>query len=204
MLIVASCSNIKKIVKYKSPEERQAIADSGKSGKSDLVDNGCGGNHYKIISPKSKDSLSVDIDGIKYSFIIDYVDFGDKFLANMGGRTDRTNDYDLGMVIENKLDKEVEINWDKSTYIGPNGISERLMTTGTLYIDKGKGQPNSLIPPKSKIVLMIYPASKAQNINGKWYLEKLGLVSGDKFSYFIFSQGKKSKGNLIKLELCKH
>ena len=67
----------------------------------------------------------------------------------------------FGILINNKLDKVVTINWNKSV-ICVDGISLGIpFTDGIKYIDAGKENiiPSSILPPNSILVRNLYSTS---------------------------------------------
>jgi len=104
----------------------------------------------------------------KYSFsLIEPVQQGIFVINEQTSIMDSTNNLqitispgseDIGLIIENKSNQTVKINWDEVLFIDPSGSTHRVIHKTTNFIDKNQPQPPSIIPAGSKLEDTIIPS----------------------------------------------
>lgn len=63
------------------------------------------------------------------------------------------------MALHNKSDKSIRIHWDESSWVGVDGMAEKINPLGSQKADKIGGKNETVIPSHSRITEMILPAS---------------------------------------------
>ena len=66
--------------------------------------------------------------------------------------------YDIRFVLENKTDHSIKIVWDEAAFTDQTGVSHRVIHSGTKIADRFSSQPPTVVPRKSRISDLIYPA----------------------------------------------
>lgn len=59
--------------------------------------------------------------------------------------------------LENKTDHTLRVIWDEGAYVGPNGVSSRIVNGNTRVIDMEREQPPTVVPAHASAVLNIIP-----------------------------------------------
>ncbi|QHE76779.1 hypothetical protein [Hydrogenophaga sp. PBL-H3] len=78
----------------------------------------------------------------------------------------------IGMVIRNKTETVMRIDWNNVAYVDTDGLSHRVIHEGVKMAEKNAVMPPTVIPPGSMINDLIYPASYISYSTGT------GRVSG--------------------------
>lgn len=65
----------------------------------------------------------------------------------------------IGLEFRNKSSDVIEVAWDQSVYIDEEGNSSRLIKGGVNLAEKDRPQPNTVIPPGSKLQETVFPVS---------------------------------------------
>lgn len=65
----------------------------------------------------------------------------------------------IGMVIRNKTDTVMRIDWNNVAYVDTGGLSHRVIHEGVRLTEKNVVMPPTVIPPGSMIEDLVYPAS---------------------------------------------
>jgi hypothetical protein len=68
----------------------------------------------------------------------------------------------------NKSPDVIEVAWDQCVYIDENGNSSRLIRGNVNLAEKDRPQPNTVIPPGSKLQETVFPVDRVQQEDGKW------------------------------------
>lgn len=96
---------------------------------------------YHIILANSKDSTTFDDGNIIATFGL------------LNGIT---------LTLKNQLDQPIEILWNETSIVMPDGTSEKIIHSGVKYIDRGKEMPNTAIPPGAKIDDKLIPIENVE------------------------------------------
>lgn len=78
----------------------------------------------------------------------------------------------IGLVLHNKSDHSMKINWDNSAWISPEGTSQRVIHSGVKYSEKNSLQAPSIIIRKGKLKGQLTPADNIVYDDG-WYVRPL-------------------------------
>ena len=74
----------------------------------------------------------------------------------------------IGLDIRNTSGDVLEVAWDQSVYIDEDGNSSRLIKANVSLAEKDRPQPNTVIPPGTKLQETVFPVDHVQQVNGKW------------------------------------
>ncbi len=74
----------------------------------------------------------------------------------------------IGLEFCNKSSDVIEIAWDQSVYIDEDGNSSRLIRGNVNLAEKDRPQPNTVIPPGTKLQETVFPVDHIQQEDGKW------------------------------------
>jgi hypothetical protein len=74
----------------------------------------------------------------------------------------------IGLEFRNKSSDVMEVAWDQSAYIDEDGNSSRLMKGNVSLAEKDRPQPNTVIPPGTKLQETVFPVDRVQQNSGKW------------------------------------
>jgi hypothetical protein len=74
----------------------------------------------------------------------------------------------IAVNIENKSDIPIQIVWDKTNYIH-GSEAKKVMHTGVKYADRNQSQPNTIIPPGTRIQEEIVPTENVSFYSGGTY-----------------------------------
>jgi hypothetical protein len=132
--------------------------------------------------------------------------------------TPDTADAGTSFVFKNKTNSPLQIVWDESNYIDPNGKAERIFHSGVKIIDRSQSQPPTNIPPQSSVSDDVIPIGNVTWASyGMWTysplcgtrdLEKFTISDdecvGKTFTYFFtyLLDGKK-KNLTVKFKLAR-
>jgi hypothetical protein len=76
----------------------------------------------------------------------------------------------LGISLEfrNTSSDVIEVAWDQSVYIDEDGNSSRLIKGNVNLAEKDRPQPNTVIPPGTKLQETVFPVDRIKQVDGKW------------------------------------
>lgn len=103
--------------------------------------------HFTLINQTTDDSLTFEDSSIKIKF---------------------SPDNGIGLSLYNKLDSSISIVWNDASIIMPGGTSEKIIHAGVKYIDEGRAMPNTLIPPKARILDNVVPIDNLVLSSNGW------------------------------------
>ncbi len=108
---------------------------------------------------------------------------------------------DIGIVLFNKTDAGIKIDWTSAAFIDTDGTSEKVIHKGTRYIKRHEQQAPTTIPPQATLEDVMIPADNIHwESDGGWYLDELfpgfpnDSYSGKRFRVFLPME---VKGQLI-------
>lgn len=70
--------------------------------------------------------------------------------------------------ISNKLNEPISVNWDSIAYVDSNGISHRVIKSGTRIADRGRPIGTVVIPPNARIEEIFQPIDGIDFEYGTW------------------------------------
>lgn len=77
-----------------------------------------------------------------------------------------TANFSLGngiyVVLKNNMDQPIEILWNETSIVMPDGTTKKIMHSGIKYIDRGQNMPNTVIPPGAKINDKLIPIDRVR------------------------------------------
>ena len=79
----------------------------------------------------------------------------------------------IGLDFRNTSDDVIEIAWDQSVYIDEEGNSSRLIKGNVNLAEKDRPQPNTVIPPGTKLQETVFPVDHVKLVDGKWQQEPI-------------------------------
>lgn len=74
----------------------------------------------------------------------------------------------IGLEFRNTSNDVIEIAWDQSVYIDEDGNSSRLIKGNVNLAEKDRPQPNTVIPPGTKLQETVFPVDHIKQVDGKW------------------------------------
>ena len=74
----------------------------------------------------------------------------------------------IGLDIQNTSGDVLEVAWDQSVYIDEDGNSSRLVKANVNLAEKDRPQPNTVIPPRSKLQETVFPVDHIRQVDGRW------------------------------------
>ncbi len=74
----------------------------------------------------------------------------------------------ISFILTNKTDHSIKIIWDEAAYVDENGVSHRVMHSGTKLIDRDNSQPNSVVVRNGTITDIIFPTENVYYIGGQY------------------------------------
>jgi hypothetical protein len=74
----------------------------------------------------------------------------------------------IGLDFRNKSSDVIEVVWDQSVYIDEDGNSSRLIRSNVNLAEKDRPQPNTVIPPGTKLQETVFPIDRVKQEDGKW------------------------------------
>jgi hypothetical protein len=79
----------------------------------------------------------------------------------------------MGLEFRNTSPDVIEVAWDQSVYIDEDGNSSRLIRGNVSLAEKDRPQPNTIIPPGTKLQETVFPVDHVKQSDGKWSQEPL-------------------------------
>ena len=76
--------------------------------------------------------------------------------------------YQIGLLLENKSEHTMKINWDNAAWISPAGISSRVIHSGVRLVDRNSPQAPSVIVRGGKLSDIIIPSDNIYYASGKY------------------------------------
>jgi hypothetical protein len=76
--------------------------------------------------------------------------------------------YGIGLEFRNKTSDVIEVAWDQSVYIDEDANSSRLIKGNVNLAEKDRPQPNTVIPPGTKLQETVFPIDRVRQEDGKW------------------------------------
>jgi hypothetical protein len=114
----------------------------------------------------------------------------------------------IGFVLQNNIDKTIKIDWDKISYIGPTGVTERVIHTSAQLIEKNTLQTPTIIRPRKKINDDIAPVSLIYKRGDDWNTaplfngyKKEDLENKEMSIYFPLEIGGEKRNIHLRLKL---
>jgi hypothetical protein len=74
----------------------------------------------------------------------------------------------IGLEFRNTSNDVIEVAWDQSVYIDEDGNSSRLIKGNVNFAEKDRSQPNTVIPPGTKLQETVFPVDRIRQVSGKW------------------------------------
>jgi hypothetical protein len=74
----------------------------------------------------------------------------------------------IGLEFRNTSNDVIEVAWDQSVYIDEEGNSSRLIKGNVNLAEKDRPQPNTVIPPGTKLQETVFPVDHITQVDGKW------------------------------------
>jgi hypothetical protein len=74
----------------------------------------------------------------------------------------------IGLEFRNKSSDVIEVAWDQSVYIDEDGNSSRLIRGNVNLSEKDRPQPNTVIPPGTKLQETVLSIDRIREEDGKW------------------------------------
>jgi hypothetical protein len=78
------------------------------------------------------------------------------------------NVHGVGLEFRNTSTDVIEVAWDQSVYIDEDGNSSRLIKGNVTFAEKDRPQPNTVIPPGTKLQETVFPIDHIRQVDGKW------------------------------------
>ena len=78
------------------------------------------------------------------------------------------NLHGIGLEFRNTSSDVIEVAWDQSVYIDEDGSSSRLIRGNVNLAEKDRPQPNTVIPPGTKLQETVFPVDHIRQADGKW------------------------------------
>jgi len=97
----------------------------------------------------------------------------------------------IELTIANHGMETVVLLWDECSLVLPNRESLKIIHTGVRYIEKGKPQAPTPIPPKAFIREAVWPADYVQWVGSRWVERGIKIGTGDKISVHLAWQDSK-------------
>jgi hypothetical protein len=97
----------------------------------------------------------------------------------------------IGLMIINKTDHLVVIDWDRCALILPDGRSERVIHVGVRYLEKAAPQAPTPIPPSAEVEEAIWPSNFIRwrsgygNTSGGWEEDPIRVSPGDVIKLYL-------------------
>jgi hypothetical protein len=79
----------------------------------------------------------------------------------------------IGLEFRNKSSDVIEVAWDQSVYIDEDANSSRLIKGNVNLAEKDRPQPNTVIPPGTKLQETVFPIDRVRQEDGKWTQEPI-------------------------------
>jgi hypothetical protein len=74
----------------------------------------------------------------------------------------------IGLEFRNTSNDVIEVAWDQSVYIDEDGNSSRLIKGNVNLAEKDRPQPNTVVPPGTKLQETVFPVDHIRQVSGKW------------------------------------
>jgi len=74
----------------------------------------------------------------------------------------------IGLEFRNMSPDVIEVAWDQSVYIDEDANSSRLIKGDVNLAEKDRPQPNTVIPPGTKLQETVFPIDHVRQEDGKW------------------------------------
>jgi hypothetical protein len=74
----------------------------------------------------------------------------------------------IGLEFRNTSNDVIEVAWDQSVYVDEDGNSSRLIKGNVNLAEKDRAQPNTVIPPGTKLQETVFPVDHIRQLSGKW------------------------------------
>src|ERR1039458_1650871 len=79
----------------------------------------------------------------------------------------------IGLEFRNTSNDVIEVAWDQSVYIDEEGNSSRLIKGNVNLAEKDRPQPNTVIPPGTKLQETVFPVDHVKQTREGWSQEPL-------------------------------
>lgn len=95
----------------------------------------------------------------------------------------------IGFTIENKTNDPLKIDWEKSAYIDPDGVSHRIIHRGVKLVERAQAEEPTTIPPLTQVDEFAYPADEVAWVEDlrEWKEPELFPASGSEGRTFSLS-----------------
>jgi hypothetical protein len=95
----------------------------------------------------------------------------------------------IAFSLQNKGTEPIRIDWDKVSFVNPDGVASRVMHSGVRFIERDRPQPPTIVPPGARITDELLPTNRVQYGRG-WDVVPLlptkgHAVCGESFSVFM-------------------
>jgi hypothetical protein len=74
--------------------------------------------------------------------------------------------------LTNQSTAGLEIDWDRASYVDPQGSAHRVIHQGTRFIERDRAQAPSILPSGSSIEDALVPADHIEFADGKWKIRE--------------------------------
>ena len=104
------------------------------------------------------------------------------------------NDFEnyYGLSIYNKSDEDIEIDWNRTSFIKNGRLDGNFMFEGIRYIDRNNQKNPTIIMSKSSSIIYIFPNNLVYFASGRfggWSHKR--IPDGENGVYLVFKQGSK-------------
>lgn len=110
-----------------------------------------------------------------------------------------SNPSGFGFSLQNKSSEPIQIVWDETAVVTPDGSSSRVIHEGVQFSEMDRSQPPTVIPPSARVDEYAGPTSKiSYSSNSGWFEEGLFLEfsEGDSASLFLVMEANGERQNL--------
>lgn len=80
---------------------------------------------------------------------------------------------EIDFLLTNKTDHSIKIIWDEAAYVDENGVSHRVLHSGTKLVDRNNPQAPTVVVRKGSATDMIYPADYVSFASRSWIYRPL-------------------------------
>jgi hypothetical protein len=74
----------------------------------------------------------------------------------------------IGLLLENKSEHTMKINWDNAAWVNPEGVSSRVIHSGVRLMDRNSPQSPSIIVRNGKLTDIIIPSDNIYYESGQY------------------------------------
>jgi len=102
---------------------------------------------------------------VKYSRVVTWDDIGHSYAL-----TSSVEESDgIPVEVVNQTDKDLQIDWERSSLVDLAGHSQRILHSGIDFADREKPQPPTVVSARSHLLDTVYPADGVLLKEGAWH-----------------------------------